>query len=56
MKRMQAARMNTDFKVIKKSAFENQRHPRSILFWNADKTDASSADKRRFKSNKEIRV
>ncbi len=29
MKRMQATR-------IKKSAFENPRHPRSITFWNED--------------------
>jgi hypothetical protein len=56
---MQASLMNADFKVIKKkkSAFENPRHPRSILFWNADDADASNADERRFYSNKEkIRV
>ncbi len=51
MKRMQATRMNADVKAIKKnprlSAIENPCHPRSILFWNADKTDASNTDERR---------
>ena len=62
MTRMQATLMNADLKVIKKksvsSAFENPRHPRSNLFWNADDADASNADKRRsFYCNKEkIRV
>jgi len=50
---MQASLMNADFYTNKekksaKSAFENQRHPRSILSLNADDTDASIADERRF--------
>ncbi len=52
MKRMQATRINPDVKAINKnprlSAFENPRHPRAILFWNADEMDASNTDERRF--------
>jgi len=38
MKRMHATRINADIKAInKKSAIENPRHPRSILFQKLEK-------------------